>query len=63
VVPAQVGQLLPDQPPQPADQRGLVLPGELRELPDDLDEHLLYHVGHLDALAQPGTQACPDDHS
>ena len=63
VVSAQVGKLLPDQPPQPADQRGLVLPGELRKLPDDLDEHFLDHVGHLDALAQPRTQARPDDHS
>ena len=62
MIPPQVGQLLTHQPPQPAHQRGFVLAGELGKLPDDLDQGLLNHVGKLQPLAQPGTQAGPHDH-
>ena len=62
MIPAQVGELLPDQPAEPAHQRRLVLAGELGELPDDLDQRLLDHVGQLDPLAELGAQAGPDDH-
>ena len=62
VIPPQVGQLLPDQPAQPAHQRRLVLTRELRKLPHHLHQHLLNHVRHLDTLAQPRAQPGAHNH-
>ena len=58
---SEVGKLLGDQPPHPAQHGRFVVTREAGKLPDHLDEHFLHHVGQLDLFSQFGPQRRPHD--